>query len=102
MKKQDGIYERKCGKYKYLGYLWTGFPADGLWWVQNGQSNMSCLIGSKEKVPIFALNYRLHEEQICNLIRVMFSGGGVSMSDISRACCDYFAKLAEAKNAENI
>lgn len=98
MKKHDGIYERRNGKYRYLGHQWSGFPADGIWLVQDGQKAMSCLIGSKEKVPMFALNYRIHEHELCKVIQNSMKKGGLSLIDEARLCCDFFAKKAEEKH----
>jgi hypothetical protein len=93
----DAVYRRTpSGKYVDIGYQWTGFPADGIWLVQDGKRNMTCLIGLKEKVPIFALNYRQHQQGIVDSIQAREKevNHGLSLYDISRLACDYFAQVA--------
>lgn len=90
----DQVY-RKIGKrYKPIGQEFTGFPLDGIWLVQNGRQSMSCLISSNEKVPIHALEYRLHARKLCLALMRRFSEVPHSWDDIAKACCDYFAEAA--------
>ncbi len=95
----DDIYRKLGRRYIRQGYQWRGFPADGIWLVQNGKTNMSCLIGLTERVPIFALNYRQHELALCQHIQAKFNEGRLSLMDEARLCCDYFAEIA-AKQEE--
>jgi hypothetical protein len=96
----DEVYRRTpSGKYIALGYQWNGFPMDGIWLVQNGRCNMTCIIGLNERVPIFALNYRKHELALCQHIQANFKEGRLSLMDEARLCCDYFAEIA-AKQVE--
>ena len=97
---KDAVYIKVGGRYKPLGHQWRGFPTDGIWLVQDGKCNMSCLIGIKEQVPIFALNYRLHEQDLCQLIQESLKNGGLSLMDEARLCCDYFAEIAEKQKGE--
>lgn len=99
--RMETVY-RKIGKrYREYGYVWTGFPADGIWLVQDGVHSMSCLIGAKERVPIFALNYRLHEKGVLDAIQAREKEArekgphGLSLCDMVRVACDYFAHAAE-------
>jgi len=78
-----------------LGYQWEGFPSDGIWLVQNGMKNMACLIGLKESVPIHALAYRKHEQELCK--RMMERGKNLSWMNLARLCCDFFAEKADGK-----
>lgn len=86
------------GRYKKIGYKWEGFPADGIWLVQNGRTSARCLIGIDEKVPIFALQYRQHEQGIVDAVQNRENKKGlVSLYDIARLACDYFAHVAAAQ-----
>lgn len=92
----EEIYGKRAnGRYYKLGYAWTGFPADGIWLVQDGMHRQSLLIGSKERVPVFALNYRLHEDGIVAAVqgREKEVGHGISLFEIARIACDYFAHV---------
>ena len=92
----DAVYKRtQSGKYIDIGMEFRGFPSDGIFLVQDGRNNMTCLIGSKESVSIFALNYHLHEQGIVDMIQKRQKEGGVSLYDVARIAADYFAKEAE-------
>jgi len=98
----DEVFRRTpSGKYHPIKYQGSGFLMDGIWLVQNGKCNMSCLISLKEKVPIFALNYRQHELALCQHIQAKFKEGRLSLMDEARLACDFFAEIA-AKQAEEI
>lgn len=90
------VYHRMpSGRYVEIGYDFTGFPMDGIWLVQNGKTNMSCLISLTDKVPIFALNYRKHELALCQKIQERMNKGGLSLMDEARLACDFFSEIAE-------
>jgi hypothetical protein len=91
----DVVYRKVGRRYEEIGHTWRGFPSDGIWLVQDGRRNMRCLIGLREEVPTFALNYRLHELELCKRIQDKFKEGNLSLMDEARICCDYFAEAAE-------
>lgn len=93
-KNGEEVYQKVGRRYIPMGYKWRGFPMDGIWLVQNGKSNMACLIGLKEDVPIFALNYRVHEQDLCKRIQDAYKAGRMSIADEARLCCTYFSELA--------
>ena len=93
----EEVYKKKPnGRYERLGYSWTGFPADGIWLVQDGRHNQRLIIGLNEAVPIHALQYRMHEDGIIEAVqkRERKVGHGLSLADIVRVACDYFAHVA--------
>ena len=97
--RENTVYHKIGKRYIPVGYDWHGFPMDGVWLVQDGKCSMSCLIGAKERVPIFALNYRLHEQDLCKRIQERHKEAaprGLSLMDEARLCCDYFAEIAES------
>lgn len=98
--RDDEVFSRtKSGRYVALGYQWRGFPTDGIWLVQNGKSNMACLISLKEQVPIMAMNYRVHAQPLCEAIQKSHKDhpGGLSLYDEAKLACDYFAGVAAAQ-----
>lgn len=98
----NDVYRRlPNGRYQRMGMEWTGFPMDGIWLVQDGKRNQSCLIGIKENIPILALNYRLHEIALSKALYDRQKAGPCSICDMARVACDYFAKIAISINAEN-
>lgn len=95
----DEVYRKQGGRYIPIGYQWRGFPMDGIWLVQDGKCSMTCMIGLKECVPIFALNYRIHMEELCSYLHKRFEERPRSRIEEAKACCDYFADIA-AKQVE--
>jgi len=90
------VYEKVGRKYQKIGYQFTGFPQDGIWFVQDGHNNMECLIGIAESVPIFALNYRLHKQKLVKrFLEISRERGSVSFDQLAKIACDYFAEVAE-------
>jgi hypothetical protein len=92
--RNDEVYKKVGGRYKPMGHEWRGFPMDGIWLVQDGKCSMSCLIGSKERVPMFALHYRVHEQELCKRLQERMNKP-LSLIDEARLCCDFFAEIAE-------
>lgn len=93
--RENEVYKKVGRKYVPLGYQWEGFPADGIWLVQNGKKNMACLIGLKEDVPIHALEYRQYKEELCR--EMMKHSNNLSWMDLARLCCDFFARKVDTK-----
>ena len=93
----NGVYEKRGRRYIPLGYQFTGFPADGIWLVQDGRKSMTCLIGAKEAVPMLALNYRIHKDGLCRRLMMDFKDKPHSWDNIAVKACDYFAELVEGK-----
>lgn len=89
------VYEKRGRRYIPLGYQFTGFPADGIWFVQDGRKSMTCLIGAKEAVPMLALNYRIHKDGLCRRLMMDFKNKPHSWEDVAKKACDYFAELTE-------
>jgi hypothetical protein len=87
------VYEKIGKRYHELGFQFTGFPSDGIWLVQDGKQNMICLIRSDEKVPVRALEYRVHSNELTKYLVDKFRDTPHSWDDISRACCDFFAEM---------
>ncbi len=96
--REGAVYTRtKSGYYQDLGHQWLGFPADGIWLVQDNRSNMRCLIGAKESVPIYALPYRIYADELCSYLNKKFGNKPRSRMDEAVAACDFFAELVEGK-----
>ena len=91
------VYEKRGRRYIPLGYQFTGFPADGIWLVQDGRKSMTCLIGAKEAVPMLALNYRIHKDGLCRRLMMDFKDKPHSWDNIAVKACDYFAELVDGK-----
>ena len=93
--RENEVYKKVGRRYIPMGYMWEGFPADGIWLVQNGRQNMVCLIGLKEDVPIHAMAYRKYEQELCKYL--MEKCDHISWMDVARLCCDFFARKVDTK-----
>lgn len=88
------LYKKVGRKYVEAGVEFTGFPADGIWLVQDGRHSMTCLIGEKERVPVMALNYRQYANDLCELIQAAKNEKPLSLFDEMILICDFFAEKA--------
>lgn len=88
------LYKKTGRKYVEAGVEFTGFPADGIWLVQDGRHSMTCLIGEKERVPVMALNYRQYVNDLCELIQSAKKEKPLSLFDEMILICDFFAEKA--------
>jgi hypothetical protein len=89
------VYKKVGKRYVEIGMEFTGFPADGIWLVQDGRHSMTCLIGQKERVPVFALNYRQYVNDLCDLSQAVKKEKPMSLYDEMVLVCDFFAQKAE-------
>ena len=90
------LYKKVGRKYVEAGVEFTGFPADGIWLVQDGRHSMTCLIGAREQVPVFALNYRQYANDLCELMIAAQKEKPRSLFDEMTLICDFFAEKAKA------
>ena len=88
----ERVYRKVGKRYVEIGMEFTGFPSDGIWLVQDGRNSQTCLIGAKERVPVFALNYRKHVNELCDLIQAAHKEKPRSLFDEMILVCDFFAK----------
>jgi hypothetical protein len=89
------FYEKFGRRYREAGFEFRGFPADGIWLVQDGRHSMTCLIGQKDRVPVFALNYRQYVNDLCDLMQAAQKEKPMSLYDEMMWVCDFFAQKAE-------
>jgi hypothetical protein len=87
------VYKKVGRRYIPVGYEFTGFPSDGIWLVQDGRNSQTCLIGAKERVPVFALIYRKHVNELCSLIQAANKEKPRSLYDEMILVCDFFATM---------
>jgi hypothetical protein len=90
----EEVYRKVGKRYRPVGWEFEGFPCDGIWLVQNGRKSRTCLISLDEKVPVMALNYRVHVNELYKRLMHKCENRN-SWFDIATAACDYFAEQVE-------
>lgn len=88
------LYKKVGRKYVEAGVEFGGFPSDGIWLVQDGRNSRTLIIGAKESVPIFALNYRQYVNDLCELMIAAHKEKPMSLFDEMILICDFFAEKA--------
>ncbi len=88
------VYIKKPnGRYESLGQDWTGFPANGIWLVQDGKQN--CLIQLKDicKKPKRYLELAEFEDECTEYIQEKSKEqGNYSLRDISRWAAEFYSQ----------
>ena len=91
------LYRKKDnGRYEKVGHEFTGFPANGIWVVEDGKQ--SCIRQFKEPVPAMPtpalLSYLILQEELTKEIGDKWAKTPLSKSDIAKIACEFFALKA--------
>lgn len=80
---------------------WTGFPADGIWYVTSEGRSSTCIIrmGDIPKKPWPAVNYLSFADELSMEISKFEKerNHSCSLRDFSEFVCEFFAKKASKK-----
>ena len=83
MEEPRTFYEKRGRKYYPIGQEFTGFPANGVWYVEDGRQNLFMKVGDlPDPMPLAALEpYR---EQVAKALCEHFQAnpGPISANDI--------------------
>lgn len=96
----EKLYKKIGRKYVECGYEFSGFPADGIWLVQDGRRN--CLIrlcDIKDLPKITALPYLAMTDDALKEVSQKVQGKSVSLHDIVKEVALFFAENADKKEA---
>lgn len=94
---KNKLYKKVGNRYKETGIEFTGFPANGIWFVKDGsQSLMIYLDDIKENTPIPLLDYLKHKNDLADYV-IEKSKNGISINDLCKLACEYFAKIADGE-----
>ena len=97
------FYTKDGDKFIEAGYEFTGFPSNGVWLVEDGKQNCIVSMGDKPKYPSKEyINYMIFQDELQETISKAWDGRALSVRDISKIACDFFAEKAGVKNAEDI
>ena len=91
---EETLYKKVGRRYKPVGIEFSGFPADGIWFVMDGRR--SCMIRMDEigkDLPLTAVTFREKKDDLAlHLARQMGDGDGYSINQLAEMACDFFAK----------
>jgi len=89
----DKLYKKVGSRYKPIGVEFTGFPADGIWLVQDGKRSCMIRLGAIQDSPkVQALPYAVLAEEF---LEQMNFAEAASITDRVRQVAAFFAKKAE-------
>ena len=91
------------GGFESIGETFTGFPANGIWIVQDGRKN--CIypfMDVSEKPSPTLISYMQFTEELSNLISKQWTKkGSLSVNEISSIACEFFAIKAGGIKIDN-
>lgn len=86
-----------AGEYELVGCEFTGFPSNGLWFVEDGKQNCIHPMGEKPLRPSPALaSYMVLQDELQQELTKVWKDKTLSVSDISKIACEFFALRAGA------
>lgn len=93
----EKLYKKVGKRYKEVGTEFTGFPADGIWFVKDGSNSLMIHLDDiKENMPIMQLDYLKHKNNLVNYVMDNIKDK-YSINDICNWACEYFAKVADGE-----
>lgn len=97
------MYRKVNDEFEEVGYEFTGFPSNGLWLVEDGKQNCLIPMGDIPKFPDPILtNYSTFQDELQKLITGTWEDKPLSVVDISKIACEFFAQKAMDKDAAQI
>jgi len=96
----DVLYVKRGSRYKAVKEH-RGFPADGVWLVQDGSQRCMIRLGEIKDHSPLAMDYLVHADELCSELLRAQEKGGLSLNDISLIACNFFAKKADEKREGN-
>jgi hypothetical protein len=91
-------YEKdEDGNFVEAGYEFTGWPANGIWVVEEARQN--CIYqfkGNPEQPTPALISYMRHQDELQELISKEWNDKALSVRDISKIACEFFAIKAGA------
>jgi hypothetical protein len=90
------------GKFVKVGWEFTGFPTDGIWYVKDGKQNcIERIQDAKEVAPDLRYDYLGMADDLANFLTDE-TKGKVSMYELAKTACEFFAKKGEDQRGKEI
>jgi len=95
------LYKETVDGFEPVGMEFTGFPSNGLWLVEDGKQNCIIPMGEKTEFPdLILIDYLCFQEELMHKMQEEWNNKALSVSDISKLACNFFAK--KAKEFQNL
>ena len=89
----DLYRKNEDGEFEMVGVEFTGFPANGIWVVEDGCNQ--CIYQFKEPVPTMPspalISYMVLQEELTKEISKQWGEKPLSVANISKIACEFFA-----------
>lgn len=93
----DKIYKKVGNRYKEIGIEFAGFPANGIWFVKDGHNSLMIHLDNiKDNMSIPLLDYLKYKNDLTDYV-VQKSENGISINELCKLACEYFAKIADGE-----
>lgn len=93
------FYEKIGRKYQEVGYEFTGWPANGIWVVEDGKRNCIYQFGDVPEKPTPSLaSYMQFQDELMKTIVKEWDARALNARDISEIACKFFALKAGGMN----
>jgi hypothetical protein len=87
--------QNEDGNFIPVGYEFTGWPANGVWLVEDGKQSCIYEMGPKPSKPSPSLvSYMVLQEDLQKEISKKWEEKALSVRDISMLACEFFALRA--------
>lgn len=91
------LYKLESDTFVEVGYEFTGFPSNGMWFVEDGKQNCIIPMGDKPTKPTPTLvSYMILQDELQKTISKAWEDKALSVRDISYIACEFFAMKAGA------
>ena len=89
------FYEKIGRKYQEVGYEFSGWPANGIWVVEDGKRNCIYQFGDVPEKPTPSLaSYMQFQDELMKTIVKEWDTRALNARDISEIACKFFALKA--------
>lgn len=97
------FYQKVDGEFQKVGYEFTGFPSNGIWLVKDGKQN--CILPvegiSEMPNPTLVSYLQFKEELQDHIVKALKDKETLSIADMSKIACEFFAIKAGGMKAGN-
>ncbi len=95
------VYKKKSnGRYESIGQEWTGFPANGIWFVKEGSQNCIMQLSSTCRLPH---NYLATAQYQDECVRYIMDGKSNqwSITQVAELAAEFYAKKLSKESNES-